>query len=148
LDTGNLVVKDGNVDYPEKFMWQSYDYPCDTLLPEMKLGCSGGATAVFGGAVAPPKIFSKNFFYTQKKKKKKKKNHFTYPFHGTPNISSTTITSQESFYLAVFNKVVKKSGLRIFCPISCLDATIIITKQSNSPFIFSTLGRFCARFLF
>ncbi|XP_059436740.1 G-type lectin S-receptor-like serine/threonine-protein kinase At4g27290 [Corylus avellana] len=38
LDTGNLVVKDGNVDEPEKFMWQSFDYPCDTLLAEMKLG--------------------------------------------------------------------------------------------------------------
>ncbi|XP_059442142.1 G-type lectin S-receptor-like serine/threonine-protein kinase At4g27290 [Corylus avellana] len=38
LDTGNLVVKDGNNDDPEKFLWQSFDYPCDTLLPEMKLG--------------------------------------------------------------------------------------------------------------
>ena len=38
LDTGNLVVKDGNVDDPEKFMWQSFDYPCDTFLPDMKLG--------------------------------------------------------------------------------------------------------------
>jgi hypothetical protein len=34
LDTGNLVVKDGN----ENFLWQSFDYPCDTHLPEMKLG--------------------------------------------------------------------------------------------------------------
>ncbi|XP_059441319.1 G-type lectin S-receptor-like serine/threonine-protein kinase At4g27290 [Corylus avellana] len=38
LDTGNLAVKDGNDDKPEKFLWQSFDYPCDTLLPEMKLG--------------------------------------------------------------------------------------------------------------
>ncbi|KAG2680800.1 hypothetical protein I3760_11G114700 [Carya illinoinensis] len=38
MDTGNLVVKDGNVDDPERFLWQSFDYPCDTLLPEMKLG--------------------------------------------------------------------------------------------------------------
>ncbi|KAG7956255.1 hypothetical protein I3843_11G114900 [Carya illinoinensis] len=38
LDTGNLVVKDGNVDDPDRFLWQSFDYPCDTLLPEMKLG--------------------------------------------------------------------------------------------------------------
>jgi len=34
LDTGNLVVKDRN----ENFLWQSFDYPCDTHLPEMKLG--------------------------------------------------------------------------------------------------------------
>jgi hypothetical protein len=34
LDNGNLVVKDRN----ENFLWQSFDYPCDTLLPEMKLG--------------------------------------------------------------------------------------------------------------
>ncbi|XP_040988430.1 G-type lectin S-receptor-like serine/threonine-protein kinase At4g27290 isoform X1 [Juglans microcarpa x Juglans regia] len=38
LDTGNLVVKDGNVDDPERFLWQSFDYPCDTFLPGMKLG--------------------------------------------------------------------------------------------------------------
>ncbi|XP_059456160.1 G-type lectin S-receptor-like serine/threonine-protein kinase At4g27290 isoform X1 [Corylus avellana] len=38
LDTGNLVVKDRNDDNPENFLWQSFDYPCDTLLPEMKLG--------------------------------------------------------------------------------------------------------------
>jgi hypothetical protein len=38
LDTGNLVVKDGNDDNTQKFLWQSFDYPCDTLLPEMKLG--------------------------------------------------------------------------------------------------------------
>ncbi|KAK9937530.1 hypothetical protein M0R45_014311 [Rubus argutus] len=33
LDSGNLVVKDGN----ETFLWQSFDYPSDTLLPGMKL---------------------------------------------------------------------------------------------------------------
>ncbi|KAG2677953.1 hypothetical protein I3760_12G120400 [Carya illinoinensis] len=38
LDTGNLVVKDGNFDDPGNFLWQSFDHPCDTLLPEMKLG--------------------------------------------------------------------------------------------------------------
>nr|POE76390.1 g-type lectin s-receptor-like serine/threonine-protein kinase [Quercus suber] len=38
LDNGNLVVKDSNVDDTENFLWQSFDYPCDTLLPEMKLG--------------------------------------------------------------------------------------------------------------
>ncbi|XP_018852011.2 G-type lectin S-receptor-like serine/threonine-protein kinase At4g27290 isoform X1 [Juglans regia] len=38
LDTGNLVVKDGNIDDPDRFLWQSFDYPCDTFLPEMKLG--------------------------------------------------------------------------------------------------------------
>jgi hypothetical protein len=38
LDTGNLVVKDGNVNEPENFVWQSFDYPCDTFLPEMKIG--------------------------------------------------------------------------------------------------------------
>jgi hypothetical protein len=38
LDNGNLVVKDENVDDPVNFLWQSFDYPCDTFLPEMKLG--------------------------------------------------------------------------------------------------------------
>ncbi|XP_062170537.1 G-type lectin S-receptor-like serine/threonine-protein kinase At4g27290 [Alnus glutinosa] len=38
LDSGNLVVKDVKFDEPENFMWQSFDYPCDTFLPEMKLG--------------------------------------------------------------------------------------------------------------
>ncbi|KAM3714653.1 hypothetical protein ACB098_01G353600 [Castanea mollissima] len=35
LDSGNLVVKDGNTESP---LWQSFDYPSDTLLPEMKIG--------------------------------------------------------------------------------------------------------------
>ncbi|KAK9269474.1 hypothetical protein L1049_001249 [Liquidambar formosana] len=38
LDTGNLVVIDEKDDNPENFLWQSFDYPCDTLLPGMKLG--------------------------------------------------------------------------------------------------------------
>ncbi|KAL6283263.1 hypothetical protein ACE6H2_014192 [Prunus campanulata] len=38
LDSGNLVVKDGNETNPDNFLWQSFDYPCDTFLPEMKLG--------------------------------------------------------------------------------------------------------------
>ncbi|CAL2253398.1 unnamed protein product [Prunus armeniaca] len=38
MDSGNLVLKDGNETNPDKFLWQSFDYPCDTLLPEMKLG--------------------------------------------------------------------------------------------------------------
>ncbi|XP_059655501.1 G-type lectin S-receptor-like serine/threonine-protein kinase At4g27290 [Cornus florida] len=35
LDSGNLVVKDAN---DVNFLWQSFDYPCDTVLPGMKLG--------------------------------------------------------------------------------------------------------------
>ncbi|TXG67223.1 hypothetical protein EZV62_008498 [Acer yangbiense] len=38
LESGNLVVKDGNDNNPDNFSWQSFDYPCDTLLPDMKLG--------------------------------------------------------------------------------------------------------------
>uniref|UniRef100_UPI0005C8F3E7 G-type lectin S-receptor-like serine/threonine-protein kinase At4g27290 n=1 Tax=Fragaria vesca subsp. vesca TaxID=101020 RepID=UPI0005C8F3E7 len=38
LDSGNLVVKDGNETNPDNFLWQSFDYPCDTRLPDMKLG--------------------------------------------------------------------------------------------------------------
>ncbi|CAH1449874.1 unnamed protein product [Lactuca virosa] len=36
-DTGNLIVKEG---IQEKILWQSFDYPTDTLLPGMKLGRS------------------------------------------------------------------------------------------------------------
>ncbi|KAK2441579.1 G-type lectin S-receptor serine/threonine-protein kinase [Trifolium repens] len=35
LDNGNLVLKN---DGEENFLWQSFDYPCDTILPEMKVG--------------------------------------------------------------------------------------------------------------
>ena len=40
LDSGNLVVIDGNDRnvVPENFLWQSFDYPGDTLLSSMKLG--------------------------------------------------------------------------------------------------------------
>ena len=38
LDSGNLVIKDGNGDNPENFLWQSFDYLCNTLLAGMKLG--------------------------------------------------------------------------------------------------------------
>ncbi|KAF5472667.1 hypothetical protein F2P56_009362 [Juglans regia] len=36
LNTGNLVLKDGADD--GSYAWQSFDHPCDTLLPGMKLG--------------------------------------------------------------------------------------------------------------
>ncbi|XP_050371398.1 G-type lectin S-receptor-like serine/threonine-protein kinase At4g27290 [Argentina anserina] len=36
LDTGNLVLRDYND--PETFLWQSFDYPCNTILPGMKYG--------------------------------------------------------------------------------------------------------------
>ncbi|CAN6684359.1 unnamed protein product [Malus baccata var. baccata] len=38
LDSGNLVVQDGKETNPDNFLWQSFDYPCDTFLPEMKIG--------------------------------------------------------------------------------------------------------------
>ncbi|XP_061358758.1 G-type lectin S-receptor-like serine/threonine-protein kinase At4g27290 [Gastrolobium bilobum] len=38
LDSGNLVVRDENDANPEAYLWQSFDYPCDTLLPGMKFG--------------------------------------------------------------------------------------------------------------
>ncbi|MBA0794743.1 hypothetical protein Gohar_019044, partial [Gossypium harknessii] len=39
LDSGNLVVKDENESNdPENFLWQSFNYPCDTLLEGTKLG--------------------------------------------------------------------------------------------------------------
>nr|GMD56091.1 G-type lectin S-receptor-like serine/threonine-protein kinase At4g27290 [Ipomoea batatas]GMD99505.1 G-type lectin S-receptor-like serine/threonine-protein kinase At4g27290 [Ipomoea batatas]GME17700.1 G-type lectin S-receptor-like serine/threonine-protein kinase At4g27290 [Ipomoea batatas] len=37
LDSGNLVVTDANDENPENILWQSFDYPADTLLPGMKL---------------------------------------------------------------------------------------------------------------
>ncbi|XP_077220341.1 receptor-like serine/threonine-protein kinase SD1-8 [Tasmannia lanceolata] len=38
LDTGNLVLREEGDDNPQNFLWQSFDYPSDTLLPGMKLG--------------------------------------------------------------------------------------------------------------
>ncbi|KAK1364898.1 Receptor-like serine/threonine-protein kinase [Heracleum sosnowskyi] len=37
LDTGNLVVREGD-GKNKGFAWQSFDFPTDTLLPEMKFG--------------------------------------------------------------------------------------------------------------
>ncbi|KAL9177946.1 hypothetical protein ABFS82_01G093500 [Erythranthe guttata] len=38
LDSGNLVVKEGNDDNDEDYLWQSFDYPTDTILEGMKFG--------------------------------------------------------------------------------------------------------------
>ncbi|KAK1415628.1 hypothetical protein QVD17_31412 [Tagetes erecta] len=38
LDTGNLVVKNGNITNSDSYIWQSFDYPGDTFLSGMKLG--------------------------------------------------------------------------------------------------------------
>ncbi|KAK3199307.1 hypothetical protein Dsin_022722 [Dipteronia sinensis] len=38
LDSGNLVLKDNFSEGSESYLWQSFDYPSDTLLPGMKLG--------------------------------------------------------------------------------------------------------------
>ncbi|KAJ9553820.1 hypothetical protein OSB04_017865 [Centaurea solstitialis] len=38
LDTGNLVIKDGNAVGDETFIWQSFDYPGDILISGMKMG--------------------------------------------------------------------------------------------------------------
>ncbi|KAK1415623.1 hypothetical protein QVD17_31406 [Tagetes erecta] len=38
LDTGNLVIHNGNISDNESFIWQSFDYPGDTYLPRMKMG--------------------------------------------------------------------------------------------------------------
>ena len=38
LENGNLVIRNGNDSAPENFLWQSFDYPGDTLLPGMKFG--------------------------------------------------------------------------------------------------------------
>ncbi|XP_037493635.1 G-type lectin S-receptor-like serine/threonine-protein kinase At4g27290 [Jatropha curcas] len=38
LDSGNLVIRDEKESDSERFLWQSFDYPSDTLLPGMKIG--------------------------------------------------------------------------------------------------------------
>ncbi|KAK1361177.1 Receptor-like serine/threonine-protein kinase [Heracleum sosnowskyi] len=38
LDSGNLVFRDEEDSRPEIFVWQSFDYPEDTILPGMKSG--------------------------------------------------------------------------------------------------------------
>ncbi|CAI9292648.1 unnamed protein product [Lactuca saligna] len=38
LDNDNFVLRPENDEKLENYIWQSFDYPTDTLLPEMKLG--------------------------------------------------------------------------------------------------------------
>ncbi|CAH8257070.1 unnamed protein product [Arabidopsis lyrata] len=38
LDNGNFVLRDSKNKDPRGFLWQSFDFPTDTLLSEMKLG--------------------------------------------------------------------------------------------------------------
>nr|ADQ37349.1 unknown [Arabidopsis lyrata]BAB40987.1 SRKb [Arabidopsis lyrata] len=38
LSNGNLVLKDSKTNDKDGILWQSFDYPTDTLLPQMKMG--------------------------------------------------------------------------------------------------------------
>ncbi|RDX60990.1 G-type lectin S-receptor-like serine/threonine-protein kinase, partial [Mucuna pruriens] len=38
LDTGNFVLQQLHPNGSKSVLWQSFDYPCDTLIPGMKLG--------------------------------------------------------------------------------------------------------------
>nr|VUE35958.1 At421370-like [Capsella grandiflora] len=38
LDNGNFVLRDSKTNDPDGFLWQSFDFPTNTLLPQMKLG--------------------------------------------------------------------------------------------------------------
>ncbi|KAG5032984.1 hypothetical protein JHK85_016966 [Glycine max] len=38
LDFGNLVIRDENAANQEAYLWQSFDYPSDTMLSGMKIG--------------------------------------------------------------------------------------------------------------
>ncbi|QHO32417.1 G-type lectin S-receptor-like serine/threonine-protein kinase [Arachis hypogaea] len=38
LDGGNLVLRNDGDSNPKAYLWQSFDYPCDTQLPGMKTG--------------------------------------------------------------------------------------------------------------
>lgn len=38
LDSGNFVVRNGGETKEDSILWQSFDYPGDTQMPEMKLG--------------------------------------------------------------------------------------------------------------
>ncbi|RDY02157.1 G-type lectin S-receptor-like serine/threonine-protein kinase, partial [Mucuna pruriens] len=38
LDSGNFVVKNGHETNKDSVLWQSFDYPGDTIMPGMKLG--------------------------------------------------------------------------------------------------------------
>ncbi|RWR88164.1 receptor-like serine/threonine-protein kinase SD1-8 [Cinnamomum micranthum f. kanehirae] len=43
LDTGNFVLREEGDNNVDSFLWQSFDYPSDTLLPGMKIGWSSKA---------------------------------------------------------------------------------------------------------
>ncbi|CAK9149945.1 unnamed protein product [Ilex paraguariensis] len=38
LDSGNFVIREERESNSDIYVWQSFDHPCDTLLPGMKLG--------------------------------------------------------------------------------------------------------------
>ncbi|XP_062082950.1 G-type lectin S-receptor-like serine/threonine-protein kinase At4g27290 [Humulus lupulus] len=38
LDNGNLVLRDEKDENTDNYLWESFDYPTDTMLPGMKLG--------------------------------------------------------------------------------------------------------------
>nr|SSC84625.1 At421370-like [Capsella grandiflora] len=38
LDNGNFIVKESKINNQNRVLWQSFDFPTDTLLPQMKMG--------------------------------------------------------------------------------------------------------------
>ncbi|KAL6313983.1 hypothetical protein AAG906_011715 [Vitis piasezkii] len=44
LESGNLVLREKSVADPEGYIWQSFDFPCHTLLPGMKFGWNSKTT--------------------------------------------------------------------------------------------------------
>ncbi|RVW12941.1 G-type lectin S-receptor-like serine/threonine-protein kinase [Vitis vinifera] len=58
LESGNLVMRNAMIGIQKNFLWQSFDYPCDTLLPGMKFGWNSSSRP--GSLSGPYGLIKKN----------------------------------------------------------------------------------------
>ncbi|TXG67202.1 hypothetical protein EZV62_008477 [Acer yangbiense] len=119
LDSGNLVLKDNFSTGSESYLWQSFDYPSDTLLPGMKLGLDihvlpqifidNGSTKMartgpwngvfFGGVLESPNFnFELNFVHD------KNEIYYMYESFNNPVIMLTKITHSGFFQRLIWKE--------------------------------------------
>ncbi|KAK9706596.1 hypothetical protein RND81_07G137800 [Saponaria officinalis] len=119
LDSGNLVIREAGDLNPDNFIWQSFDYPTDTLIPGQKLGWNlkTGLDRFLTSWRGPDDPGVGNYTYN-------------LDYHGDPE-----------FYLRDNNEIIYRSGFSGFSEMSWGDDFNVsfITTPDEIYYIFESL---------